>query len=199
MDYLEVLFAALSTAGVPKGIVSDGGGIFYCNQAVQVYQALGIEKLRIDKKQAWQSYIETLFNIVRRMADYFFHQAASWEEMQQAHRKWVKDYNSQRHWGHEQREDGCHSPAQVIGWHKGTMVPEETLNRILFATRYTRYLDRHGFIRFQDWRFYGERGLAPQPAPLCAYQGNLQREHHAPPPPNYHLQLHHNLHRITTT
>jgi transposase len=57
MDYLEVLFAALSTAGVPKAIVSDGGAIFYCNQAMQVYQALGIEKLRIDKKQAWQNYV----------------------------------------------------------------------------------------------------------------------------------------------
>ncbi len=56
-DYLEVLFAALSTAGVPKAIVSDGGAIFYCNQAMQVYQALGIEKLRIEKKQAWQNYI----------------------------------------------------------------------------------------------------------------------------------------------
>jgi len=29
MDYLEVLFAALSTAGVPKAIVSDGGGILH--------------------------------------------------------------------------------------------------------------------------------------------------------------------------
>ena len=51
-DYLEVLFAAFSTAGVPKAIVSDGGGIFYCNQAMAVYQALGIEKERIAKKQA---------------------------------------------------------------------------------------------------------------------------------------------------
>lgn len=30
-DYLEVLFEALSKAGVPKGIVSDGGGQFYSN------------------------------------------------------------------------------------------------------------------------------------------------------------------------
>jgi hypothetical protein len=29
MDYLEVLFAALSTAGIPKGIVSDGGAILH--------------------------------------------------------------------------------------------------------------------------------------------------------------------------
>ena len=28
-DYLEVLFAALSTWGAPSAIVSDGGGIFY--------------------------------------------------------------------------------------------------------------------------------------------------------------------------
>lgn len=141
-DYLEVLFAALSTAGVPKAIGSSGGAIFYCHRALHVYQALGVEKLRIEKKQAWQNYIETMFNIVRRMADYHFHQAASWEEMEQIHRKWVREYNSQSDFAHEQREDG---------WHKGTMVEEATLNRILFATRYTRHLDRHGYIRFQDW------------------------------------------------
>jgi len=43
-DYLEVLFAALSRFGAPKAIVSDGGGIFYCRQAMDVYTALGIEK-----------------------------------------------------------------------------------------------------------------------------------------------------------
>jgi len=35
------------------------GGIFYCNQAMDVYAALGIEKLRIEKRQAWQNYVET--------------------------------------------------------------------------------------------------------------------------------------------
>ena len=63
---------------------------------------------------------------------------------------------------HEKRDAGCHSPAQVLSWHKGTVYPESVLNRILFATRYTRHLDRHGYIRFQDWRLYGERGLAHQ-------------------------------------
>ena len=51
-DYLEVLFAALATAGAPKGLVSDGRGIFYCNQALDVYAALGITKERIEKRQA---------------------------------------------------------------------------------------------------------------------------------------------------
>jgi putative transposase len=80
-DYLEVLFAAFSTAGVPRAIVSDGGGIFYCNQAMEIYKTLGIEKKRIDKRQAWENYIESHFNIVRRMADAKFALASNWEEM----------------------------------------------------------------------------------------------------------------------
>jgi len=187
-DYFEVLFAAFATAGIPKAIVSDGG-IFYSNHAMSIYQALGIEKKRIDKEQAWQNYIETMFNIVRRMGDYFFHQATSWEEMQHLHRKWVRDYNAQRHWAHEQRDDGCHSPAQVIGWHKGTMVPGEVLNRILFATRYTRQLDRNGYIRFADWRLYGERGLAHQPVTVWVYEGTLKLEYQAVTLSKYTVEL----------
>ena len=95
-DYLEVLFAAFSSAGVPRAIVSDGGGIFYCNHALDVYKALGIDKKRIDKKQAWQNYIEAHFNIVRRMADAKFAVATSWEQMIATHRKWMTDYNTQR-------------------------------------------------------------------------------------------------------
>src|SRR5712691_875035 len=123
------------------------------------------------------------------MANFHFHQTRSWEEMDQIHRKWVRDYNSQRHWVHEQREDGCHSPAQVIGWHKGTMVPEETLNRILFATRYTRQLDRNGYIRFHDWRLYGERGLAHQKVSVWVYEGTLKLEYEATTLSKYSVEL----------
>jgi hypothetical protein len=44
---LEVLFEALSTVGVPKGMVSDGGGQFYSNQAMCAYRMLDICKERI--------------------------------------------------------------------------------------------------------------------------------------------------------
>jgi putative transposase len=178
-DYLEVLFAAFSSAGVPKAIGSSGGAIFYCHQALEVYKALGIKKERIEKRQAWQNYIESHFNIFRRMAGAKFAVATSWEQALLAHRKWMQDYNHQRHWGHEKREDGCHSPAEVIGWHKGTMYPEAVLDRILFATRSTRYLDKHGFLRFSNWKLYGERGLAHQPVSVWVYDGSLKIEHQA--------------------
>ena len=188
-DYLEVLFAAFSSAGVPKAIVSDSGGIFYCNQALAVYKALGLKKERIEKRQAWQNYIETHFNIFRRMADAKFALATSWEQALAIHRKWMLDYNHQRHWAHEKREDGCHSPAEVLGWHKGTMYPEAALDRILFATRYTRYLDKHGFLRFSNWKFYGERGLAHQPVAVWIYEGTLKIEYQATTLSKYTVEL----------
>ncbi len=188
-DYLEVLFAALSTAGAPKAIVSDGGGVFYCRQAMDVYAALGITKERIETRQAWQNLIEAHFNIVRRMADAKFARATSWEEMISLHRTWVRDYNVQRHWGHEKREDGRHSPAEVIGWQKGTMYPVEVLNRILFATRYTRYLDRHGYLRFQNWKLYGERGLARESVTVWIYEGSLKVEYNAVTLSKYSIEL----------
>lgn len=188
-DYLEVLFAAFSAVGVPKAIVSDGGGIFYCNQALAVYKALGIRKERIEKRQAWQNYIETHFNIFRRMADAKFEGATSWEQALAIHRQWMQDYNSQRHWAHEKREDGCHSPAEVIGWHKGTIYPEAVLDRILFATRFTRYLDKHGFLRFANWKFYGERGLAHQPVSVWLYEGTLKVEYQAVTLSKYTVEL----------
>lgn len=39
--------------------VSDGGGQFRSNQAMDVYTALGIRKEQIEKRQAWQNYIES--------------------------------------------------------------------------------------------------------------------------------------------
>lgn len=63
---------------------------------MDVYAALGIEKLRIEKRQAWQNYIETHFNIARKMADAKFAQARSWEELLAVHRSFVNDYNVQR-------------------------------------------------------------------------------------------------------
>jgi hypothetical protein len=34
------------------------------------------------------------------------------------------------------------------------------LSRALYATQFTRHLDKHGYIRFKHWRFFGENGLS---------------------------------------
>jgi transposase len=77
--YLMVLYAAVRQHGSPEALVSDGGGVFRAKQARAIYAALGIQKEQIAKRQAWQSYIETQFNVQRRMADYYFARAQSWQ------------------------------------------------------------------------------------------------------------------------
>ena len=63
----------------------------------------------------------------------------------------------------------------------------ETL--ILFATRYTRHLDKNGFLRFKNWKLYGERGLAKAPVTVWVYEGSLKVEHQAVTLSQYTVEL----------
>ena len=69
------------------------------------------------------------------------------------------------------------------------MYPEAVLDRILFAARYTRYLDKHGFLRFYNWKLYGERGLAYQPVSVWVYEGTLKVEYQAVTLSKYTVEL----------
>jgi putative transposase len=170
--FLIVLFAAVRQHGAPEVLVSDGGGIFLAKEAKRIYRALKIRKEQIDRGQAWQSYIETTFNIQRRMADWHFAQASNWSELREAHDRWVADYNYQVHWAHREREDGRRSPAEVLSWVTGTVYPDEDLRR-LFTLRFSRRLDQRGYVRFRHWRIYGERGLAGEQGTVWLYGENL--------------------------
>jgi putative transposase len=170
--YLIVLYAAIRQHGSPEALVSDGGGIFKAERALELYQKLGIVKEQIDIGQAWQSYIETAFNIQRRMADWHFQHATTWTELQAVHDRWVADYNYQVHWAHREWSDGRRSPAEVLGWVKGTTHTLEQLEHA-FTRRFQRWLDQVGYVRFRHWRIYGERSLARQPAAVWLYGETL--------------------------
>lgn len=94
------------------------------------------------------------------------------------------------HWAHEKREDGCHSPAAVLGRQKGKVYPESVLSRILFATRYVRHLDKHGFLRIASWKFYGERDLAKAKVTVWIYEGSLKMEKEAVTLSEYEVSMH---------
>src|SRR6266567_596069 len=95
-------------------------------------------------------------NIQRRMADYGFSQARTWSEMLSEHQQWWDHYNREHHFAHRARQDGRHSPVDVLRGVLGRTYPEEVLSRILYATQFTRHLDKHGYVRFRNWRFFGE-------------------------------------------
>jgi transposase len=194
--YLQVLRSALKRHGIPKAIVTDGGAIFTAQQAIQVYRFLGIRKERIEAGQPWQNYIESMFSVQRRMVDYKFEQAETWADLLRAHEQWVQDYNYQDHFAHEKRQDGRHSQAAVLGWVQGTLYPEQVLDRVFYATQFTRQLDQSGYIRFRRWRFYGERGLARKEVAVWVYQSMLQVEYQAVELSKYGIVLEEDRKRI---
>ncbi len=171
--HLMVLYAAIRQHGAPEALVSDGGAVFRAEHVQQVYDRLGIAKLQIERGQAWQSYLETQFNVQRRMADWHFARATTWGELVAAHDRWVVDFNYQVHWAHREREDGRHSPAEVLARVCGRQVPPEEPHRIFYSTRFGRRLTRAGYVRFRHWRLYGERGLAGETVAVWLYGEHL--------------------------
>jgi putative transposase len=171
--YLMVLYAAIRQHGGPEALVSDAGSIFKAKEAMRIYGALGIKKEQIEKKQAWQSFIETHFNVQRRMAGWHVVKAATWTELVAMHDRFIADYNFQIHWTHQDRQDGRHSPAEVLGWIQGTQRDPHELHRIFCATRFGHRLDKLGYVRFRNWRIYGEHGLAHRRSAVWLYGETL--------------------------
>jgi transposase len=93
--FLMVFFMAIQQHGAPEGLVTDGGSIFRSKQLVTVLNRLGVPKYEIARRQAWQNYVEALFGVQRRMADWGFAHARSWPELLAVHDLWVADYNYQ--------------------------------------------------------------------------------------------------------
>jgi len=188
-SYLSVLYAAVERYGSPEALVTDGGGIFRARQARAVYEALGIAKHEIERGRPWQNYIETQFNVQRRMADWHFAQAESWPELAGAHERFVEDYNAQAHFAHGGRDDGRRSPAEVLGFASGVRHREEELRRAFFSARFVRVLDALGYTRFRHWRVYGEEALAGREAALWLATESLTIEHAGEPLSRYEVRV----------
>lgn len=187
-EYIAVLYAAIRKHGCPAALVSDHGRVFRDHRAMHIYRALGIEKLEIEKRQSWQNLIETAFNVQRRMGDWYFETAKSWEDLIAVHEKWVLDYNFQKHLAHEKREDGRHSPAEVLGWVTGRQFEPDYMYRAFSAICETRRLSKAGYARFRNFFLYGERGLAGKKTLINIFQDTLALEYGEYPLAKYSVE-----------
>ncbi len=98
-------------------------------------------------------------------------------ELRAEHARWLEGYNVQRHWAHEDREDGRRSPSEVLG--SLTLVRHHPgdLERAFFSTMFVRRLDVLGYARLKHWRVYGEEGLARREVVLWLGDGGLVVEY----------------------
>jgi hypothetical protein len=188
-DDLSVLADALRHSGAPEAIVTDGGTIFTSTAAMQLYDMLGIRKERLDPGEPGENYAETLFSIPRRLADHAFSNARTWPELQQAHQTWWHTYNTEDHFAHRERKVRRHSPEVVLRGVLGRTSPEEVLSRVLYATQFTRYLDKQGYVKFKHWRLDGENGLAGEEVSVWVYESTLKIEYQTTALALYSVQL----------
>ncbi len=175
--FLAVLYRAVQEYGPPEAFVTDSGSIFLANRAQAIYRALGIRKLQIEKGQPWQSYLETAYNVQRRMADHYFAKAGNWSELLAEHDRWMHDYNLQEHYAHQHRKEGRRSPSEVLSWVKRPRYQEEDLARAFFSARHTRILDGLGYLTLQRFRLYAEEGLAGQQVAVWVQEDSLTVEY----------------------
>jgi hypothetical protein len=129
-----------------------------------------------------------IINVQRRMGDWYFETAQSWDDLVAAHHKWVLDYNFQKHLAHEKREDGRHSPAEVLGWVTGKQFEPDYMYRAFSAICETRTLTRAGYARFRDFLLYGERALAGEKAMINIFQDTLAVEYGVHPLAKYSVE-----------
>ncbi len=143
--FLSVFYRAVERYGAPKALVTDSGSIFLAKRAKAVYAKLGVRKEEIEKGRPWQNYSETTFGIQQRMADWHFGKAGSRAELVEAHDRFVADYSAQPHFAHQGREDGRHSPGEVLSWVGGLRFHPKDLERAFFSERSTRLIDGLGY------------------------------------------------------
>ena len=189
--FLSVLHRAVERHGSPEALVTDSGSIFRANRAKAVYGALGIRKEEIERGRPWQNFLETAFNVQRRMADHHFASAESWPEISSAHSRWVEQYNGQYHSAHENRPDGRRTPAEVLGQLTlaGVRYRPSDLDRAFFSEHFSRVLDALGYVVWRRWRVYGEEGLAGREAVLWLRDKTLTIEHGGEPLSRYEVEF----------
>jgi len=175
--FLSVLYRAVQEYGPPEAFVTDSGSIFLANRAQAIYRALGIRKVEIEKGQPWQSYLETAWNVQRRIADHYFAEAEDWSGLLAEHDRWIHDYNVQEHHAHQHRKEGRRSPSAVLSWVKTPRFQEEDLERAFFLARHTRTVDGLGYLVLQRHRLYAEEGLAGMEVAVWVAEDELTVEY----------------------
>ena len=187
--FLSIFYRAVERYGAPEALVTDSGSVFLANRAKAIYAALGVEKHEIEKGEPWQNFSEAQFGVQKRMADHHFVEAENWPELVAVHDRWMADYNLQRHFAHEGREDGRRSPVEVLGFLTGIRYNPEDLQRAFFSTRYVRILDLLGYARLMNWRVYGAEALAAREAALWLDEENLTVEYQGEALSRYEIAL----------
>src|SRR6266511_5560897 len=116
-----VLYTACRRYGVPEFLISDSGGAFTSNAFEAVCNRLGIEHKPMESTQgeSYLNWMETHFNVQRRLFDYQFSLARTPAALEERHQAFLQTYNTTAHQGLLKDRRLPPLPVTILGTAKG--------------------------------------------------------------------------------
>jgi transposase InsO family protein len=158
---LMVLYTACLRYGAPASLVSDRGGAYTSADFEAVCTRLHIQHETIVSTQgeSYQNWMETHFNVQRRLYDDQFSLACTPAELAQRHQAFLQTYNTTAHQGLLKDQRFPAIPGEVLGTAQGRVYTPEELARHFAQAVLPRTTNRHGCVTLHSYHFSVEEGL----------------------------------------
>ncbi len=173
---LMVLYTACRQYGVPASLVSDSGGAYTSNEFEAVCARLQIrhETIISTQGESYLNWMETHFNIQRRLYDYQFSLARTPAELEERHQAFLQTYNTTAHQGLLKDRRLPPTPVTILGTAKGRLYTPEDLARHFSQALFPRTTNRYGCVTLHRYHFYVEAGLPKTQVLLWVYGEQLR-------------------------
>src|SRR5215475_13119721 len=173
---LMVLYTACLRYGAPTCLVSDSGGAYTSDAFEAVCGRLEIDHKTIvsTQGQSYLNWIETHFDIQRRLYDYQFSLASSPSDLEQRHQAFMHLYNTTAHQGLLADKRLPPIPVEVLGTAQGRRYAPEVLAEKFAHAFFPRTTNRYGCVTLHSYHFYVESGVPHTRVLLWVYGEQLR-------------------------
>ncbi len=168
---LMVLYTACLRYGAPAYLVSDSGGAYTSDDFEAVCTRLQVrhETIVSTQGESYLNWMETHFNIQRRLYDYQFSFARTPVELERRHQAFIQTSNTTAHQGWRNEQWDPPIPVEVLGAAKGRLYTPEELARHFSQALFPRTTNRHGSVTLHSYQFSMEAGLPHTQGLLWVY------------------------------
>jgi len=173
---LMVLYTACLRYGAPTFLVSDSGGAYTSDAFEAVCTRLEIDHKTIvsTQGQSYLNWIETHFDIQRRLYDYQFSLARTPSDLEQRHQEFMQTYNTTAHQGLLADPRLPPLPVEILGAAQGRRYAQEVLAEKFAHALFPRTTNRYGCVTLHSYHFYVESGVPQTQVLLWVYDEHLR-------------------------
>jgi transposase len=173
---LMVLYTACVRSGAPEYLVSDSGGAYTSHAFEAVCGRLEIQHVTIVRTQgeSYLNWMETHFNIQRRLYDYQFSLARTPGELDQRHQAFIQTDNTTAHQGLLKDQRLPPIPVEVLGTAQGRTYAQDVLAEKFAHAFFPRTTNRYGCVTLHRYHVYVEEGLPKTQIFLWIYGEQLR-------------------------